>query len=126
MILLSETESLTLTLCLSLGAILILLVALFLIRFFKRKKNKNNAVIDRKVTINDDELNNLIGGQENLISISLNGSRLTLVLKDYDKIKKDELKKIGIDRFLLMSNKIILIGPSVNDVFIRLNNMKKD
>ena len=50
-----------------------------------------------------------MGGEGNVISHVRKGSRIELVLRDYSKIDKEKLKSIGVDSFLLMSNKLTLV-----------------
>ena len=61
----------------------------------------------RKVDANEYFL--ALGGGENVISHLRKGSRIELVLKDYSKVDKEKLRSIGVDSFLLMSNKLTLV-----------------
>ena len=108
--LLSDTQIIILSCVLSLVFIFIIGILSFLIYKSKKKGMQNDAVSSRS----NDEFISLIGGVENIISFELKGvSRLTLVLKDYKKINKEELKKFYISRTLEMSDKIILVGENL-------------
>ena len=50
-----------------------------------------------------------LGGKENILEHSLNGSRLTLSLTDYNVINEEKLNALGVDSVIKMSNKIILV-----------------
>ena len=108
--LLSDTQIIILSCILSLVFIFIIGILSFLIYKSKKKGMQNDAVSSRS----NDEFISLIGGVENIISFELKGaSPLALVLKDYKKINKEELKKFYISRTLEMSDKIILVGENL-------------
>ncbi len=50
-----------------------------------------------------------IGGRDNVIAHSLNGSRIVLILRDYDLIDKQMLKSQGAVGFVLKSDKITIV-----------------
>ena len=50
-----------------------------------------------------------LGGKENILEHSLNGSRLTLSLTDYNVVNEEKLNALGVDSVIKMSNKIILV-----------------
>ena len=119
--LLSDTQIIILSCVLSLVFIFIIGILSFLIYKSKKKGMQNDAVYSRS----NDEFISLIGGVENIISFELKGvSRLTLVLKDYKKINKEELKKFYISRTLEMSDKIILVGENLKPLDEILKSVK--
>ena len=119
--LLSDTQIIILSCVLSLVFIFIIGILSFLIYKSKKKSMQNDAVSSRS----NDEFMSLIGGVENIISFELKGvSRLTLVLKDYKKINKEELKKFYISRTLEMSDKIILVGENLKPLDEILKSVK--
>ena len=119
--LLSDTQIIILICVLSLVFIFIIGILSFLIYKSKKKGMQNDAVSSRS----NDEFISLIGGVENIISFELKGvSRLTLVLKDYKKINKEELKKFYISRTLEMSDKIILVGENLKPLDEILKSVK--
>ncbi|MDY4159670.1 MAG: hypothetical protein SOY02_05490 [Candidatus Onthovivens sp.] len=119
--LLSDTQIIILSCVLSFVFIFIIGILSFLIYKSKKKGMQNDAVSSRS----NDEFISLIGGVENIISFELKGvSRLTLVLKDYKKINKEELKKFYISRTLEMSDKIILVGENLKPLDEILKSVK--
>ena len=119
--LLSDTQIIILSSVLSLVFIFAIGILCFLISKSKKKGKQNDVVSSRS----NDEFISLIGGVENIISFELKGvSRLTLVLKDYKKINKEELKKFYISRTLEMSDKIILVGENLKPLYEILKSVK--
>ena len=119
--LLSDTQIIILSCVLSLVFIFAIGILCFLISKSKKKGKQNDVVSSRS----NDEFISLIGGVENIISFELKGvSRLTLVLKDYKKINKEELKKFYISRTLEMSDKIILVGENLKPLDEILKSVK--
>ena len=119
--LLSDTQIIILSSVLSLVFIFAIGILCFLISKSKKKGKQNDVVSSRS----NDEFISLIGGVENIVSFELKGvSRLTLVLKDYKKINKEELKKFYISRTLEMSDKIILVGENLKPLYEILKSVK--
>lgn len=119
--LLSDTQIIILSSVLSLVFIFAIGILCFLISKSKKKGKQNDVVSSRS----NDEFISLIGGVENIVSFELKGvSRLVLVLKDYKKINKEELKKFYISRTLEMSDKIILVGENLKPLDEILKSVK--
>ena len=119
--LLSDTQIIILSSVLSLVFIFIIGILSFLIYKSKKKGVQNDVVSSRS----NNEFISLIGGVENIVSFELKGvSRLALVLKDYKKINKEELKKFYISRTLEMSDKIILVGENLKPLDEILKSVK--
>lgn len=112
----------------SFGVALVLLVLIGLIYFFQlKKKRKNSKENEKKIVFehSDDKFIEALGGKENINSFELRGqSRLVLTLKDYSKIKRDELNKFYVSRLLEMSDKVILVGENLKPLEDILNNLK--
>ncbi len=110
------------------GVALVLLVLIGLIYFFQlKKKRKNSKEKEKKIVFehSDDKFIEALGGKENISSFELRGqSRLVLTLKDYSKIKRDELNKFYVSRLLEMSDKVILVGENLKPLEDILNNLK--
>lgn len=106
--------------------------ALFIISLFvfkSRKKNKLDKAKEEKVILEhgDDKFIEALGGVENIESYELKGlSRLALVLKDYSKVNKEEIKRFYVSRILEMSNKIILVGENLKPLLEILDNSKSN
>ena len=119
--LLSDTQIIILSSVLSLVFIFAIGILCFLISKSKKKGKQNDVVSSRS----NDEFISLIGGVENIVSFEIKGvSRLVLVLKDYKKINKEELKKFYISRTLEMSDKIILVGENLKPLYEILKSVK--
>ena len=82
-------------------AVLALVVALLLL--LKPKKKPAPRPVEKSAYLS------AMGGEENIVSHLRKGSRIELVLKDYSKVDKEKLRSIGVDSFLLMSNKLTLV-----------------
>ena len=112
----------------SFGVALVLLVLIGLIYYFQlKKKRKNSKENEKKIVFehSDDKFIEALGGKENISSFELRGqSRLVLTLKDYSKIKRDELNKFYVSRLLEMSDKVILVGENLKPLEDILNNLK--
>ena len=112
----------------SFGVALVLLVLIGLIYFFQlKKKRKNSKEKEKKIVFehSDEKFIEALGGKENISSFELRGqSRLVLTLKDYSKIKRDELNKFYVSRLLEMSDKVILVGENLKPLEDILNNLK--
>ena len=112
----------------SFGVALVLLVLIGLIYYFQlKKKRKNSKEKEKKIVFehSDDKFIEALGGKENISCFELRGqSRLVLTLKDYSKIKRDELNKFYVSRLLEMSDKVILVGENLKPLEDILNNLK--
>lgn len=112
----------------SFGVALVLLVLIGFIYYFQlKKKRKNSKEKEKKIVFehSDDKFIEALGGKENINSFELRGqSRLVLTLKDYSKIKRDELNKFYVSRLLEMSDKVILVGENLKPLEDILNNLK--
>lgn len=98
--------------------IFITVLILFIIAMVKSKKNK---VI--KAPLPDNQILEAIGGKDNVINATLVGSRLNLILKDYDIVDEEKLNSLGIDSVIRMSNKIILVSKDdLNNVYKQIIN----
>ena len=119
--LLSDTQIIILSSVLSLVFIFAIGILCFLISKSKKKGKQNDVVSSRS----NDEFISLIGGVENIVSFELKGvSRLALVLKDYKKINKNDIKNLYISRTLEMSEKIILVGENLKPLYEILKSVK--
>ena len=91
---------------LALGCVGLIICVVGLILLFHFKKKEKKAPLP---TISKKDSLDLLGGEDNVISSKIDGRRVSVVLKDYDLVKKEELEKIGVDRFILMSDRLILV-----------------
>ena len=91
------------------GVVFLSVLALFLYTYFKGKKN--GPIIQKQETkvIKNEAVLSALGGAENILDHSLNGSRVILVLSNYDAVNVDALKELGVSSVVKMTNKITLV-----------------
>ena len=112
------------------GVAVILALFIGIYYFFFKTKNKKKAATKEKEIVfehSDDKFIEALGGVDNIISYDLRGqARLSVVLKDKEKINKEVLKKFYVDRFLEMSDKIILVGENLEPLVKILDKFKSN
>lgn len=86
----------------------IVIVLLGIILFFVIKAIRKNKFLEERKKSNN-ELILALGGRENILNVQARGSRLTLVLKDYEIIDEAKLKMHGVSSIIKMSEKITLV-----------------
>ena len=89
--------------CIIVGSILIILIIYLLIKHFQKK----HYYLERSKA--HSEFLTYLGGIENVMSCKAVGSRLSLVLKDYNLVDEPKLKQLGVSSIIKMSNKITLV-----------------
>lgn len=88
---------------LALGVVaLILVVALAILLPYFLKKGKGKIA-------SKGEYLSALGGEENVLSKELKGSRIVLRLADYSKVDKQKLLEVGVDGFIEMEDKLTLV-----------------
>ena len=90
----------------------------------------NNKKKQIKEKVQKSEQNNtfleIFGGKDNIISCESKGSRLVLVLKDYDKLNQEKLKENGVTSFVKATNKItLIIGEKSKDLETFINENRQ-
>lgn len=103
------------------AAILIVLILFILLMINFSKKGKQLEEAEKKLV--KASIAEFLGGKENIISSSKNGSRIVLELKDYSKVDETKLKENGVLSIIKMSNKITLVfnKSDVDSIFASLN-----
>lgn len=84
--------------------VIILTVAIILWINVNKKKNLNKEFSEKVFGI----INNL-GGNDNIISVTVKMSRVEFILKDYELVNKEELKNLGVQGISKTSQKITLV-----------------
>ena len=84
----------------------IIAVTLFLIFFLNRRKKNAKPVI---TVASKSAWVDALGGNENILNSEAYGSRLVIKLVDKEKMKKDELKSLGVTSIIEMSDKVTLL-----------------
>ena len=88
---------------LALVGVILIVVALILIFGNAKKKKPDVKIAEKSLWVL------ALGGEGNIVSSEAYGSRLAVVLKDKEKMNREELKKLGVTNFIEMSNKITLL-----------------
>ncbi|MCQ2742164.1 MAG: hypothetical protein MJ239_02555 [Bacilli bacterium] len=92
-------------LAIGVAALIVIVVgAIFLSGAIKKKNAKPEAK-----PVNASMYMEALGGEDNVISKELRGSRIALVLKDYKAIDEAKLKEAGVDAIVMMSDKLTLV-----------------
>lgn len=91
------------------GAALITVIVLFIIAKVKDKNGYLPEEARPELSERSKGILEALGGKENILEHSLNGSRLTLSLTDYNVVNEAKLNELGVDSVIKMSNKIILV-----------------
>ena len=87
-------------------AVLIGLVILIIVLSgLKRGKGK----IEEKPVASKSEYLSLLGGEENIIDKKVEGSRISIYLKDMDNCQPDALLPLGIDSYIKMKERLVLV-----------------
>lgn len=95
-------------------------IIVFIIMFLLGNKKKKGKVAAK--TFETNEVFEALGGKENVLTHSKNGSRISLTLSDYDKVNEKMLNALGVDSIIKMSNKITLVIKDDADSFYKLFN----
>lgn len=91
------------------AAVFLTVLGLFLYTYIKSKKEGPILKKSEPKVIKNEAVLSALGGAENIIEHSLNGSRIILVLSNYDVVNADALKELGVSSVVKMENKITLV-----------------
>ena len=91
----------------SFALIIVIVLSIFLIASLLKKKSLNKQ--SQINNIDNDEVLIALGGKDNIIEHFVNGSRLSLILKNYDVVNIEKLNELGFPSVIKMSNKITLV-----------------
>ena len=91
------------------GVVFITVLALFLYTYFKGKKNGPVLKKPEQKVMKNEAVLSALGGAANILEHSLNGSRVILVLNNYDVVNAEALKELGVSSIVKMTNKITLV-----------------
>lgn len=86
-------------------AVLAILVAVTILIISRRKKQREEPPL----LPDKSEYLLALGGEDNVKEKSINGSRISVKLEDYEKADFQKLLEIGVDSYIKMSDKMILI-----------------
>ncbi|HOF65424.1 MAG TPA: PTS transporter subunit EIIB [Bacilli bacterium] len=94
----------SLYIALALALLIAVIIALFYIIPAINKKRTTKVK-----TIDYSSFYEVCGGKDNIKSLSLTGTRLTLVCIDQSLVDKEKLKKEGVVNIITMSKKMVLL-----------------
>ena len=97
------------------GVVFLTVLVLFIIAMVKRKKEAKELASVTKKYDSAEAIIKALGGEANIVSKSLNGSRIALVLNDYTLIDEEALNNNGVDSLIRMSNKLTLVSKDNSD-----------
>ena len=90
-------------LLIGLGVIILGVLIFVLIKIFSKKPVKSLPIASKS------EYFEALGGEDNYIDSSREGSRIIVHLKDYSKINKEKIKEAGVTGFIEKSDKLTLV-----------------
>lgn len=86
------------------GTILLLIIVFLVVPKFTKK-----PIVEDQTPL----FFSALGEQENIETFEIRGTRVTVVLKDKTKLDEERLKKNGVERIIIMEEKIILLVAPV-------------
>ena len=99
-------------------AVLVLLVVLALV-FYSLHKKKQITSAKEEIHVDNSIIIEALGGNDNIKSHSINGSRIVLELNDYSKVDEKVLNDNGVASIIKMSNKITLVIKGDSNSFYK-------
>ena len=101
------------------GVIFLVVLVLFIIAMVKRRNEPTPLVSPKSNFDIDETILKALGGKENILSKSLNGSRIVLTLQEYTLIDETTLNNNGVDSIIKMSNKVTLVSKDSSEKIYR-------
>lgn len=102
------------------AVVLIALIIFLVLHFIKKKKiEESEREVSKKVDDVTSSLSSLFGGNDNIEEIKKMGSRVTVLIKDIEKVNKEEIQK-QFDSVMFMGNKIVFVIGSMSEEFSAL------
>lgn len=110
-------EPLIIALLIGLGVIILGVLIFVLIKIFSKKRVKSLPIASKS------EYFEALGGEDNYIDSSREGSRIIVHLKDYSKINKEKIKEAGVTGFIEKSDKLTLVvKDNAEEVYEKIFN----
>lgn len=103
-----------------LGILFVVAIVLFVLRLVKIQKKGRLAVIEDDNTIQL-ELFNAFGAKENVVSVNVDMSRLTVEVQNIDLVDGEKLKTLGATGVLLVGNKVKCSFEDAQTIYTLLN-----
>lgn len=120
---LQTRDIVTIVLCSILAILLVMIVTIIIYRSIKKRKiRKSEEKVNQKIEDSTSGLILALGGKENIKEVSVMGSRVRVLLNDYEKIHREEILKLH-DSVLFMNDKVtFVVGSLSNEFASKLNN----
>ena len=85
----------------------------------KEEAKRQQAIGDLSIDQAQQELfNNAFGGTDNIVSVEIVMSRLTITIVDMEKVQSEQLKELGATSVLLVGNQVkVAFGDRSNYVY---------
>ena len=104
-------------LLIGLGVIILGVLIFVLIKIFSKKPVKSLPIASKS------EYFEALGGEDNYIDSTREGSRIIVHLKDYSKINKEKIKEAGVTGFIEKSDKLTLVvKDNAEEVYEKIFN----
>ena len=91
------------------GGVVLFAVLLTLFLYFRLRRKQKEKVIDQPVVIDSNKWVNALGGNNNIVSIEVKGSRLIVYINDNTQVNKDELHELGVSSIISSQDKVTLV-----------------
>ena len=113
----NEEDRVILIIIIAAAVLVLLALAIFLIKIFSKKRVKQLPIASKS------EYFAALGGEDNYIDSSREGSRIIVHLKDYSKIDKEKIKEAGVTGFIEKSDKLTLVvKDNAEEVYEKIFN----
>lgn len=96
----------------------VVLITVLVFVFLALKRRKATPKIE-EVKVDSSGIKAALGGEDNIVSHSINGSRIVIELKDYSLVNEKSLNELGVASIIKMSNKITLVVKGNSEAFYK-------
>ena len=103
-------------LALAVAGVVLITVLVFVFLALKRRKAAPKV---EEVKVDSSLIKAALGGEDNIVSHSINGSRIVIELKDYSLVNEKSLNELGVASIIKMSNKITLVVKCNSEAFYK-------
>jgi phosphotransferase system IIB component len=113
----NENDRIILIVIIAAAALVLIALAIFLVKILGKKRVKVLPIASKS------EYFEALGGEDNYIDSSRDGSRIVVHLKDYSKINKEKIKEAGVTGFIEKSDKLTLVvKDNAEEVYEKIFN----
>ena len=102
---------------LAISVLVLAAICVVLVKILGKKRVKSLQIASKS------EYFEALGGEDNYIDSSREGSRIIVHLKDYSKINKEKIKEAGVTGFIEKSDKLTLVvKDNAEEVYEKIFN----